>query len=186
MTTTNRPARTLDADKATEALSALVGHAVRLVTLERSTGSITTVAPVDRDLRRGPLWATYLASPLPTAWQTPEQALVGFAAIAKALVAASLRDQSLDPEKALHDHLATGPRPATELLASLAAAGISKDRADRAARRIGIVRRKAGMAGPWLWALPIEHSKPASLIDRAESTKAEKAAETGTNKEKTA
>ena len=47
------------------------------------------------------------------------------------------------------------------LLSEAAAAGVSNDRLSRAARRIGVSRRKLGMDGGWVWALP-EDCAPAS------------------------
>jgi len=175
----NTPASTLDVDAIyTAALSALIGHPVRLVTLERPTGPITTVMPLDSRMRQDPFWLEVLRSPLPVCWPTPQQALVGFAASVATWVAASRRGGLVDPAKALLETLAGGPLPAADVYRSLAAAGFSHDGVDRAARRMGIVRRKAGMTGPWLWALPAEGSKQPSAIDRDQCTKSAKTADT--------
>lgn len=57
--------------------------------------------------------------------------------------------------------LARGPVAAAALLSEAAAAGVSSDRLGRAARRIGVSRRKLAMNGGWVWALP-EECAPAS------------------------
>ncbi len=49
--------------------------------------------------------------------------------------------------------LADGPVRANDAYAAADAAGLSKDRAKRAKKRIGAVAAKAGMSGPWYWAL---------------------------------
>ena len=177
-------ARTLDVDATNAALSDLVGHAVRLVTVDRPAGAITTVAPVDVRMRQAPFWQAALVSPLPMAWPSAEQAVVGFAASVATCVAAGKRGGRLDPKTALLDRLAGGPLPAADLYCTLAAAGISRDQADRAARRIGVVRRKAGMRGPWVWGLPDKASAMSSLPRRDQATNTANTAETEINQEK--
>jgi putative DNA primase/helicase len=50
--------------------------------------------------------------------------------------------------------LKDGPQPAKAVMAEGSGAGYSRDQLQRAARRIGVDRRKDGMAGGWRWALP--------------------------------
>jgi AAA domain len=56
----------------------------------------------------------------------------------------------------LRELLADGPIKATEVYSAADAAGLSKDKAKRAKKRIRAVAGKVGMDGPWYWALP-EH-----------------------------
>lgn len=50
----------------------------------------------------------------------------------------------------LHD----GPVKASEVYGAADSAGLSKDQAKRAKKRLGVSASKAGMDGPWLWSLP--------------------------------
>ena len=155
------------------ALSDLVGHPVRLVTLPRPGGASTsTVMPVDSRMRQAGLWMAMLESPLQMAWPSRESALVGFAASLATWVAASRRRGLVDPAEALLETLAGGPLPAADVYRSLAAAGFSKDRIDRAARRMGVVRLKGGMACGWLWAMPAECRLLPSPIDTKDANTA--------------
>ena len=56
----------------------------------------------------------------------------------------------------LRQLLASGPVKANDVYAAADAAGLSKDRAKRAKKKIRALAGKAGMDGPWYWALP-EH-----------------------------
>lgn len=50
--------------------------------------------------------------------------------------------------------LCDGAKPAKYVFGEATGAGFSRDQMQRAARRLGIERRKQGMAGGWVWALP--------------------------------
>ncbi len=50
--------------------------------------------------------------------------------------------------------LGEGPRPASALMAAGIASGISRRTIQRAAGTLGVRRRKSGLAGGWVWALP--------------------------------
>ena len=54
----------------------------------------------------------------------------------------------------LRQLLASGPVKANDVYAAADAAGLSKDRAKRAKKKIRALAGKAGMDGPWYWALP--------------------------------
>ncbi len=54
----------------------------------------------------------------------------------------------------LESLLADGPVPAKAIYADAEGAGFSRDQIKRAATKAGIERRKAGMNGGWVWALP--------------------------------
>ena len=49
--------------------------------------------------------------------------------------------------------LADGPVPAKTVFSEASGAGYSRDQIQRAARKMGVERRKAGMAGGWVWEL---------------------------------
>jgi hypothetical protein len=57
----------------------------------------------------------------------------------------------------LRDLLAAGPVKANDVYTTADAVGLSKDKAKRAKKRIRALAGKAGMDGPWYWALP-EHA----------------------------
>ena len=54
----------------------------------------------------------------------------------------------------LQAYLADGPRLKGELSVDSANAGIAEKTLDRAKQQLGVVSRKRGMGGPWLWCLP--------------------------------
>lgn len=59
-----------------------------------------------------------------------------------------------DVADVLKQLLANGPQPAKEVQAEVEAAGFSWSQAQRTAGRMGILRKKTGMKGGWVWALP--------------------------------
>lgn len=132
-------------------LSALVGHDVEL--LEPRAGC-WILAPVDRARLRTPFWQAVRASPGAGVWGSPAAALVGFAAGVEGW---SHPRRAGPPEglyALLQGLLATGPTPVAELLDAAQAAGFSAPQLNRAARRLGVVRKKVGMSGGWTWRLP--------------------------------
>lgn len=65
------------------------------------------------------------------------------------------RDEAADDAgQFLSGLLADGPAGAAAIFKDAAGAGYSRDQVQRAARRIGVDRRKQGMSGGWVWALP--------------------------------
>ena len=63
-------------------------------------------------------------------------------------------DDTRDVDGFLRGLLADAPVAAKMVMADASGAGYSRDQVQRAARRIGVERRKLGMAGGWVWALP--------------------------------
>jgi len=63
-------------------------------------------------------------------------------------------DDARDAARFLRGVLADGPVRAPTVFKEATGAGYSRDQVQRAARKIGVDRRKAGMSGGWLWALP--------------------------------
>ncbi|GIL07052.1 MAG: hypothetical protein BroJett031_35720 [Betaproteobacteria bacterium] len=64
-------------------------------------------------------------------------------------------DDGADIDGFLRALLADGPMSAKSVLAEVAGAGgYSRDQIQRAARRLGVERRKDGMRGGWVWTLP--------------------------------
>ena len=72
-----------------------------------------------------------------------------------------------DADEWLRELLAAGPVKAKDVYTVADAVGLSKDKAKRAKKRIRAVAAKAGMDGPWYWALP-EHE--AEVIGLAEAS----------------
>ena len=143
-------------------LSLLAGEPVELVRWQSPRGRLLhLIAPVNRARLRSSFWANVRASPSQGAWDTPEKAVAGFVAGAKGWVATGLRAACSEVDAGLRARLAAGPVAAAALLSEAAAAGVSSDRLGRAARRIGVSRRKLAMNGGWVWALP-EECAPAS------------------------
>lgn len=74
---------------------------------------------------------------------------------ARELLAESEAEPDSDADDAagfLRGLLADGPVSAKQVLADASGAGYSRDQMQRAARRIGVDRRKTGMSGGWQWA----------------------------------
>jgi putative DNA primase/helicase len=82
------------------------------------------------------------------------EALQGSARELLAEAEAEPDDASDDVAGFLRGVLADGPKPAKAVAAEASGAGYSRDQVQRAARRLGVERRKDGMAGGWRWALP--------------------------------
>jgi putative DNA primase/helicase len=94
------------------------------------------------------------------------EALQGTARELLAEAEAEPDDASDDVASFLHGLLADGPQPAKAVMAEAGGAGYSRDQVQRAARRLGIERRKDGMAGPWRWALPSPEGSSEGSEDR--------------------
>jgi len=65
----------------------------------------------------------------------------------------------------LRDLLANGPVQANDVYAAADDAGLSKDKAKRAKKKIKAVAGKAGLEGPWYWALPEHEGDIADLAE---------------------
>lgn len=63
-------------------------------------------------------------------------------------------DEADDVDGFLRGLLADGPLTAGCVLGDATGAGYSRDQVQRAARRLGVERRKDGMRGGWVWTLP--------------------------------
>jgi hypothetical protein len=150
-------------------LTSIAGHAVEL--LERRTPAAGEraylVAPVERQMLQEPFWQAVLRSPSAGIWDTPEAALVGFAAGARGWTSEKPAAALSDVESGLRERLRSGPVPAAILLSEYAAVGVSNHRVGRAARRIGVTRHKHGMRGGWIWSLP-EECAPSSQVGAEE------------------
>jgi putative DNA primase/helicase len=59
-----------------------------------------------------------------------------------------------DVQRLVFDLLSSGPVSAKVMEADIRGAGYSKQQADRAARKLGVIRAKVGMKGGWTWELP--------------------------------
>ena len=139
------------------ALSAACGRAVQLlqVPLQASQGFL--VAPVDRQALSEPFWQAVRASPSAGVWNTPEEAVVCFAAGIGGWRSATARPIQTRAaiERYLRDLLAGGAEVAVkDVEAAVHSVQRSWSQVKRAAERLGVVKRKAGMQGGWLWSLP--------------------------------
>jgi putative DNA primase/helicase len=73
--------------------------------------------------------------------------------LAEAEAQPSNDEASDDAAGFLRGLLAEAPIAAKTIFAEASGAGYSRDQMQRAARRLGVERRKLGMAGGWVWAL---------------------------------
>lgn len=62
--------------------------------------------------------------------------------------------EARDVNEFLSGLLASGPVAALTVMTEAVSAGYSRDQVQRAARRLGVERRKVGMKDGWVWALP--------------------------------
>lgn len=132
------------------------GQAVRLVGFPYLVAPAYVVAPNEKGVLGTPFWQAAEAAFMDAdPYRTPEQAVVAFAAGAKGWIAIASKKPAVDVETELRVRLAAGPAPAAQLMADFAALDVSPDRLGRTARRLGVVRRKAGMAGGWTWEMPV-------------------------------
>ena len=145
-------------------LSLLAGEPVGLVRWQGPGGRLLyLIAPVDRAQLKAAFWANVRASPSQGAWDTPERAVAGFAVGAKGWVASQPCATCSEVDAGLRARLAGGPVAVAALLAEATAAGVSRDRLGRAARRIGVSRRKLAMAGGWVWSLPEDRAQASAV-----------------------
>ena len=144
----------LDLDVVLSELSRLVGHRLAMHAA-RGVAAVYMVVPADRLTLGLPFWQAYRADTMRPSWPTgtPEAAVTAFAAGAHRWLADAASGLS-EVDAELRSRLAAGPQPARQLVSSFQASGVSPDRLSRVARRLGVVRTKAGMRGGWLWSLP--------------------------------
>ena len=148
-------------------LSLLAGEPVELVRWQSPRGRLLhLIAPVDRANLRSTFKANVSASLSRGAWHTPERAVAGFAAGAMGWVASEPRAACSEVDAGLRARLAGGPVVVAALLSEAAVAGVSSHRLGRAARRIGVRRRKLAMAGGWVWSLPEEYAPASAGTER--------------------
>lgn len=83
---------------------------------------------------------------------------------AKELLAAALDGSTESSEsdlvKMLRKVLSHGPVPATDAYSDLEHAGYTTDQVKRASLKLGVLKKKEGMSGPWIWSLPPAEEDP--------------------------
>ena len=60
----------------------------------------------------------------------------------------------IEAQNFLEDQLGSGPKPGGEVLRASRVAGFSEKTIRRAKGALGVVSKKMGQAGPWVWLLP--------------------------------
>lgn len=140
-------------------LSTLVGHHVTLRSVRRPACEVVwLIAPEDCTLRTIPFWRAVQASPGAGIYAGPEKASVGFASGVATCRQGGGPEARQGLEKGLRALLINGPVPVAVLMPAFKRLGLSPDQVERAGRRIGVVRKKAGMQSGWTWSLPLEVS----------------------------
>ena len=132
----------------------LAGEASEMVERTIAGQSAYAIMPGDRGRRTARFWRAVQADASGGFRDSAEQAVAGFAAGVATWVAKAAWAATTDLPAALRAYLGAGPRPAAEVLAALAADGVSHDRVSRAVMRMGVNRWKTGLAGGWKRALP--------------------------------
>ncbi len=88
-----------------------------------------------------------------------------------------LTDPNADDEEGhdaagfLRGLLSDGPMSAKDIYKDADGAGYSRDMVKRASLKMGVEKRKNGMAGGWLWALPIDPQPPEGSTKGAKSAR---------------
>ena len=111
--------------------------------------------PKDRTLLQSKTWQALRSGPKAGIGSSPTEAAILLA------LAAGKAGQGRPPSKQqaakvmLENLLRDGIARTVEEIRGLAQAkGISWTAADRAARDLGVLRKKCGLRGPWIWSLP--------------------------------
>ena len=119
----------LNTTKVVECLSALAGAAVELISRRTSGRTYYFVLPVNYRNAVGnaptPFWRAVRTSQSQGVWDTPESAVVSFAA--HALEWRSLDDRKDEVSDTLRAMLVGGPRTANDVLLELNCRGVSRD-----------------------------------------------------------
>ncbi len=150
---------TINTEALLAALSSLAGFPLQLRMLRTATGKpAALICPPDLKHLTQPFWLALRASDNQGIWDTPEQAVVGFAAEVAGWLELAKSPVNRPAFALLQQRLSSGPVAVAALLCEAADAGISRDRLGRAARSLGVARRKDGMRGGWLWELPAGRS----------------------------
>ena len=89
------------------------------------------------------------------AWETARVAMSADAALAALSDRRELKTAKADAVEFLQDALRNGPRATQEVKAEAAAAGITAKSLRSAREQLGVRFSKSGMAGGWVWSLPI-------------------------------
>lgn len=112
------------------------------------------IMPLDRAALGTPLWKAVRDSPSCGVWPSLAAAVVGFSALAASIAEGGNLAPFGGVQGRLRELLASGPVAAAALFADFAEAGVSRYRVDRAARELGVVRRKLALRAGWIWSLP--------------------------------
>jgi hypothetical protein len=140
-------------------LSLLVEQLVGTPIEIRQVGTVFVAVPVDRALLRAPTWRALRAGPRGGVGNTEIEALLLLAFAAGRVAGGARRPAAPQAADAWLRTVLEGagaPVPVAEVTQAARRAQVSPTAIRRAARRLGVVRRKAGMRGGWVWGLPVE------------------------------
>lgn len=125
----------------------------------REVSGFFVAVPVDSGHLRSPTWRALRAGPHAGLGRSPDEALalLLFAA-GQATGRRRVTAAPLAADRWLRDALRAcgGAAPAAEIAKAAEKASIAPKTLRAATLRIGVVRRKAGLSGGWIWALPAE------------------------------
>ncbi len=125
----------------------------------REVSGFFVAVPVDSGHLRSPTWRALRAGPRAGLGSSPEEALA-LLLFAAGQAAGGVRTLAapLAADRWLRDALRArgGSAPAAEIAKAAERASIAPKTLRVATRRIGVVRRKVGLSGGWMWALPAE------------------------------
>jgi hypothetical protein len=140
-------------------LQVFIQELVGTQTTTREVSGFFVALPVDSGQMRAPIWRALRSGPRAGLGRSPDEALAlllfaaGQAACGVRTLAAPLAG-----DRWLRDALRArgGAAPAAEIAKAAERASIAPKTLRVATLRIGVVMRKAGLSGGWMWALPVE------------------------------
>lgn len=142
----------------------------------REVSGYFVAVPVDSGRLRSPTWIALRAGPRAGLGRSPEEALA-LLLFAAGQAAGRVRTTAapLAADCWLRDGLRArgGAAPAAEIAKAAERASIALKTLRVAARRIGVVRRKVGLNGGWIWVLPSEAVRDPVDIEADRATSGE-------------
>ncbi len=125
----------------------------------REVSGFFVAVPVDSNQLRSPTWRALRAGPHAGLGRSPDEALA-LLLFAAGQAAGRVRTLAapLAADRWLRDTLRArgGAAPASEMAMAAEGASVAPKTLRVAARCVGVVRRKVGLSGGWIWALPAE------------------------------
>ncbi len=156
---------TINAKQVLSLIGALAGEPVQLHQARLMDGqqafAIVPTAPGRLHL---PLWRNVRQAPSGGVWLSPEAAIVGFTHLIAQIAKQERRPTQESIRRRVMTLLDGGPLSAQQVKSILEGEGATWRQVDRAARSLGVLRRKAGMRSGWTWHLQPPGAVPGAAV----------------------